>query len=91
MSTVEPVVLRASTSPHINIGDIINFCIACPPRDEQELIANYIDTACAKLDMLISNLRSGIETLQEYRSAIVTSAVTGKIDVRELEREEAAA
>ena len=80
-----------ATSPHINISDIINFYIPCPPRDEQFRIADHILAKCSKLDVFVNGLRAGIQKLQVYRSALITNAVTGKIDVPELERREAAA
>jgi type I restriction enzyme, S subunit len=71
-----------ATSPHVNIGDIINFHVPCPPLEEQREIAGYIETECSKLDKLVNSLQRGIDQLMEYRSALITGAVVGKIDVR---------
>jgi type I restriction enzyme S subunit len=80
-----------ATSPHINIGDIINFHIPCPPHDEQEQIGSYLAKACSKIDSVMARLREGIEKLEEYRAAITIGAVMGKIDLRALaEKDEAA-
>jgi type I restriction enzyme S subunit len=92
----EQVVLYTggSTSPHVNIGDIINFHITCPPRREQNEIAKYIETECLKIDILATEIQAGVERLEEYRSALIRNAIAGKIDVfrfAKVVREEAAA
>ena len=43
----------------------------------------YRDRKTAKIDELTAKIGAAIERLQEYRSALITAAVTGKIDVRE--------
>jgi type I restriction enzyme, S subunit len=80
-----------ATSPHINIGDIINFYIPCPPHDEQMGIAEHIEHECSQLDQVSTKLRDGIAKIQEYRSTLITNAVAGKIDVRGLTKSEVAA
>lgn len=49
---------------------------------EQRAIVSYLDAHCAKLDAVITKSEQMIATLREYRSALITDAVTGKIDVR---------
>ena len=58
------------------------FTVSLPPFSEQESIASFLDRETAKLDALIAKIRTGIERLQEHRTALITAAVTGKIDVR---------
>jgi type I restriction enzyme S subunit len=53
-----------------------------PPPDEQAAIAAYLDEETAKLDALVGKVEEAVERLQEYRTALITAAVTGKIDVR---------
>jgi type I restriction enzyme S subunit len=53
-----------------------------PPINQQRAIAAFLDLETAKLDALITKVREGIETLKEYRTALISAAVTGKIDVR---------
>jgi type I restriction enzyme, S subunit len=72
-----------STSPHVNIGDIINFFVPCPPAEEQNSISRHIETQCSKIDALAAEIRLAVGKLAEYRSALITDAVTGNIDVRE--------
>jgi type I restriction enzyme S subunit len=52
--------------------------------DEQTAITNYIDHETAKLDTLTAEANRAIALLQERRSALISAAVTGKIDVRAL-------
>ncbi|MCC6345803.1 MAG: N-6 DNA methylase [Nitrospirales bacterium] len=54
---------------------------ACPT--EQKAISSYLDRETSKIDRLIEKIEAAIEKLQEYRTALITAAVTGKIDVRE--------
>ncbi len=57
--------------------------VMVPPFEEQRSIATYLDRETAKIDALISKIRVGIEKLREYSRALISAAVTGKIDVRE--------
>ena len=54
-----------------------------PSLDEQQKIVAFLDTETARIDNLISKQKSLIEKLKEYRTSIISHAVTGKIDVRE--------
>jgi type I restriction enzyme, S subunit len=68
--------------PHISPEQIGDFPIPVPPLSEQAAFAAYLDHETAKLDRLMEKVEAAIETLQEYRTALITAAVTGKIDVR---------
>jgi Restriction endonuclease S subunits len=57
--------------------------LPCPPLPEQHVIATFLDGETAKLDALATQVESAIDRLQEYRTALITAAVTGKIDVRQ--------
>lgn len=59
------------------------FSFPVPPIAEQKAIVRFLDERCSKIDALIGKSTEMIETLREYRSALITNAVTGKIDVRE--------
>ena len=54
-----------------------------PPIEEQRKIIKYIDDNIKKIDALNSETRRSISLLKEHRSALISAAVTGKIDVRE--------
>lgn len=68
--------------PHISPDQIGDFPIPVPPRNEQIAIAEHLDVATAKLDLLVAKVEEAIDRLQEHRTALITAAVTGKIDVR---------
>lgn len=70
-----------STFRRINVGQIKGFWVCLPPRAEQKAIANYLDLELKRLDDMIIKVDLATELLQEYRTALVTAAVTGKIDV----------
>lgn len=58
------------------------FTFSLPPRPEQDEIVGHLNERCAGLDALIAKANAVIAVLREYRSALITDAVTGKIDVR---------
>ena len=68
--------------PRVSSEQIGNLPVPLPPLAEQRSIAAFIDSETAKIDALISRIRDGIEKLKEYSSALISAAVTGKIDVR---------
>ena len=55
-----------------------------PSENEQSKIVEFLDTETTKLDTLPIEANRAIELLQERRSALISAAVTGKIDVRTL-------
>jgi len=57
-----------------------------PSKEEQQQIADYLDTQTQKIDTLIEKANQAITLLQERRTALISAAVTGKIDVREVEQ-----
>ena len=57
--------------------------IAVPPNDEQQAICDAIDKSTASLLQCISQIHASISQLHEYRTALISAAVTGQIDVRE--------
>jgi type I restriction enzyme S subunit len=64
--------------------------IALPSLPEQSAIAAFLDAETARLDTLTTEARRAIDLLKEHRSAQISAAVTGKIDVRRLIDEVAA-
>jgi len=57
--------------------------IPLPPIEEQNEIAKYIETSTQKIHRTISRIEKEITLLQEYRTALISEVITGKIDVRE--------
>ena len=72
-----------STFKRINVGQIKKFFVPVPPRAEQEDIAHYGQDVYRRIDLLIERVRVAINHLTEYRTALISAAVTGKIDVRD--------
>lgn len=71
------------TQQNIGMGVLSNIEIPCPSLKEQAEIIQHLDAQNTKFDKLISTQSQLIEKLKEYRSTIISHAVTGKIDVRE--------
>lgn len=67
--------------PSMTQGDYNNFILPVPPLAEQQAIADFLDAKTAKIDELISELTKQIDELSEYKQAVITEAVTGKVDV----------
>lgn len=63
-----------------------SFTIAIPPTDEQAVIASFLVRETAKFDALTADAQQAIDLLQERRSALISAAVTGQIDVRQQPR-----
>jgi type I restriction enzyme S subunit len=84
---LSPLVLLHSVKsavPGVDRNDLHPTMIALPPVIEQRAIAAYLDCETDQLDALAARVESAIARLTEYRQALITSAVTGKIDVRGL-------
>ncbi len=69
------------TQQNIGMGVIENLIITLPPYSLQKKIADYIDHETSQIDEMMKKVETQIEKLQEYRQALITSAVTGKIMV----------
>jgi len=68
--------------PGVDRNDLHPVLTAVPPKSEQDAIVERLEKATSKLDRQAEQITKVIERLQEYRSALITNAVTGKIDVR---------
>lgn len=73
---------NGSTKGGLTCTAIRKLRIPLPPLHEQREITSYVSQRTAKLDALIAKSERMIGVLREYRSALITDAVTGKIDVR---------
>lgn len=71
-----------AAQPHLNAEELGDCFILLPTVEEQKLIAAYVDREILKFDELINKAESVIKLMQERRSALISAAVTGKIDVR---------
>lgn len=75
--------LRAA-QPHLNSQELGNFIVLVPPKSEQQLISSYIKEQTRQIDALMSKVSNAIDQITEYRTALITAATTGKIDVRHI-------
>jgi type I restriction enzyme S subunit len=69
--------------PSINESQVNEVSITFPTLPEQRAIAEYLDRETARIDRLIREIEESIALLQRQRTALISAAVTGKIDVRE--------
>lgn len=68
----------------LNFPQIANLAIGIPSELEQSEIINYLKIQTAKIDILIDKAKRSIELANEHRTALISAAVTGKIDLREI-------
>ena len=70
-----------ATIQNVSAEKYANLEIPLPPRDRQDAITTEIAHRNAKISSAKSNVKMSIDRLQEFRSAMITAAVTGQIDV----------
>ena len=75
--------LYGGTKDGLGLDDVRSLLVLVPPIREQERIVAYLDGQTAKLMKLVQAVRAAIDYLNEFRAALISAAVTGKIDVRE--------
>ena len=68
--------------PSVNGSQIQNTPAIIPPLPEQRAIATFLDQETAKIDALVAKVSEAIARLKELRTALISAAVTGKIDLR---------
>lgn len=69
---------------HFNVSALRELPLPDVPLTEQRHIVDYLDERTAKIDLLIAETERFIELARERRAALITAAVTGQIDVREM-------
>lgn len=72
---------NGGTVPSLSVQKYKNQKICMPSLEEQIAIADYLDQETAKIDRLCDTVNQTIGRLKEYRTALITQAVTGKIKV----------
>ncbi len=72
-----------STRESINTDILRNMPIPVPPLPEQRAIVSFLYRETGRIDILTTKVRESISKLSEYRIALISAAVTGKIDVRQ--------
>lgn len=74
---------KGAIQQYLSREEFSHLKIASPPLPEQHAIAAFLDRETARIDGIIEKINGSIEKLNEYRSALISAAVTGKIDVRQ--------
>ena len=73
---------KMGTQLNLNTETVGGIQIGVPPSSEIAHILEFIDRQSSAFDSLIEEAAKGVDLLQERRSALISAAVTGKIDVR---------
>lgn len=73
---------KTTTMTTIDQNEALSTPLLLPPFDEQQAIADYLDTETAKIDDLIDHTHDEITLLKELRAATIADAVLGRVDVR---------
>ena len=76
------IVCNKATIAHLTKDKLSNLPMPYPPAEEQSAIASYLDAETFRIDTLIEHVKQEIALLQEFRSATITDAVLGRIDVQ---------
>ncbi len=69
--------------PAINSSDLVNIKIAYPREQEQEDINQFVKNQCLIFDSLTEKATNAISLMKERKTALISAAVTGKVDVRD--------
>ena len=78
------IVQYGAAQQQFNINHAVEFVIPQPPRAEQDALASFLTSETTRLGNLEAEARTAIALLQERRTALISAAVTGQIDVRGL-------
>jgi type I restriction enzyme S subunit len=79
-------VLRSKQSTNlasISSSNLKELPLVLPPAAERDKILEYLDRETSKIDALVGRVREHVERLKEWRAALISAAVTGKVDVRQ--------
>jgi type I restriction enzyme S subunit len=74
----------SSSMQNIAQATIKNLPTVIPPLGEQQAICDHVRLNVTKLDTLLGAVEAAVDRLTEYRTALITAATTGKIDVRKI-------
>jgi type I restriction enzyme S subunit len=80
----------SSAQQAIYLVDVCDLEMAVPPKEEQVAIAEALENQSHELSSLVAEAQRAVDLLQERRTALISAAVTGQIDVRQLAEKEAA-
>jgi type I restriction enzyme S subunit len=80
---------KGAAQPGLNLEHVRIFPVTMPPLNEQHEIATFIDRETSVFDALTAEAQRAIDLLKERRTALISAAVTGQIDVRPSLKKEA--
>jgi type I restriction enzyme S subunit len=72
---------KGTTFTELSSQSLKDFLVCKPPLEEQRQIVQHIETETKRIDGTISKIKQEIELLQEYRTALISEVVTGKIKI----------
>jgi type I restriction enzyme S subunit len=79
----ESLIDKTGQQPNISSTDIANIPIPLPPRNEQDEIIKFILIEQKRIETIIIKTQQEIELMMEYKTALISEVVTGKMDVRD--------
>ena len=82
------LVAGTTTIPDLNHGSFYDTALVLPDLNEQQEIVTYLDLKLKNLERLKDKIGEQVEKLHEYRQSLIYEAVTGKIDVSDMELDE---
>lgn len=91
MQALKPSLIQnatVSTQMNLNADQIARIAVVCPPLHEQIEIVKFVEANLNLFNRLSDKAQNAQNLLQEHRQALITAAVTGKIDVRGLVTDE---
>ena len=79
------VFITGAAQPKLTQEALRNLQIIVPPIEQQRKISAYLGVKCGEINTIIENKQSQIKVLQEFKTRLISDAVTGKIDVSDAE------
>lgn len=76
--------VKGAGLPRLSIQNLLKVVGVFPLIQEQQLIVKHLDSVSARFSLLVANAEDAIVLLKERRSALISAAVTGQIDLRGL-------
>ena len=76
------MLVTGSVSANLSAQNVMGYKFAIPEKAEQLIIIAHVKNSLERIDILLSKATQAIQLMQERRTALISAAVTGKIDVR---------
>ncbi|MEQ3689969.1 MAG: restriction endonuclease subunit S, partial [Flavobacterium sp.] len=72
----------SSAQPKLNKDNMRQLKVVKPPIGEQDILVKHIVNETGRIDNLLFNVKQEIELLKEFKTALISEVVTGRVDVR---------